>query len=224
MKESIIIGNLNCLCCKGSEERIAYILYPFNVLNDWIADAATRYGISIVEISGMVWDDDLTPWAAPGVPKGSPDFKGHAAQFLNTLQQTVIPEIEKRMQIQPLQRDLIGVSLSGLFTLWQWAECDTFLNIASLSGSFWYKDFTEWFGKNIPSDKKGKAYFLLGELEHKSEVPQFRCVNDATAMIVDDLKSRGVRVKFDMVSGNHYQFGLQRLDKAFSNLYLTDGF
>ncbi len=205
-------------------DRIAYILYPLDVLSDWIDTAAEKYNVSIVVITGMDWDDDLTPWAAPGVPKGSPDFKGLAAQFLNTLQHTVIPEIEEQLQVQPSQRDLIGVSLSGLFTLWEWVERDTFLNIASLSGSFWYKDFTEWFGKNMPSDKQGKAYFLLGELEHKSVVPQFRCVNDATAMIVDDLESWGVKVKFDMVPGNHYQFGLQRLDKAFNNLYLSGGF
>lgn len=223
MKNRIEIGNLTCLCCRHSSERIAYILYPMDVLSDWIEPAAKKYDVSIVVITGMDWDDDLTPWPAPGVPDGSPDFKGLAPQFLNTLQTTVVPAIEKHLQIQPAQRDLTGVSLSGLFTLWQWVECDTFMNIASLSGSFWYQGFAEWFDRNLPIGKQGKAYFLLGELEHESDVLQFRCVNEATDNIVENLRNARVKVKFDMVPGNHYQFLLQRIDKAFSNLYLTDG-
>ncbi len=224
MKRRIKIGKLDCLCCKQSEKRIAYILYPMDMLSDWIETAAKKYDVSIVVITGMDWDDDLTPWRLPGVPKGSPAFKGLASQFLYTLQHTVIPKVEKQLQIHPAERDLTGVSLSGLFTLWQWVECDTFLNIASLSGSFWFGGFTEWFCKNMPAGKRGKAYFLLGELENKSNVPQFRCVKDATVKIVDYLEAQGVKVKLDMVPGNHYQFGIQRLDKAFSNLYLTDSF
>lgn len=37
--------------------------------------------------------------------------------------------------------EMAGVSLSGLFALWQWLMNDTFRNIISLSGSFWYAGF-----------------------------------------------------------------------------------
>ncbi|MDE6638872.1 MAG: hypothetical protein K2K32_11640 [Muribaculaceae bacterium] len=42
--------------------------------------------------------------------------------------------------------------MSGLFALWQWMVCDTFRNIASLSGSFWYEGFMEWMkSRTIPT-------------------------------------------------------------------------
>lgn len=221
MTEMIKIGKLNCLCCKASGSKIAYILYPMDVLGSWIEQAAQSYGVTIVVITGMNWDDDLSPWPASGVPEGCSDFKGHAAEFLSKLQTQVIPEVESRLGIAAAERDLVGVSMSGLFTLWQWAVCDTFRNIASLSGSFWYEGFPGWFDKNFPSHKEGNTYFLLGELEHNSKVPQFTIINDATHKVVGVLKRHGVNVRFDMVPGNHYQFGIERLNKAFSFLYPT---
>ena len=76
--------------CPGSR-RVAYILYPMEALGGWLAQAATKYRISMVSITGMDWDNDLSPWPAPGEPPGSPDFQGLAPEFLATLTQKVAP-------------------------------------------------------------------------------------------------------------------------------------
>lgn len=214
------IANLDIMAVKESADRICYVLYPFDGLEDWIADTARRYGLSIVVVTGMDWDDDLTPWPAKGEPPGCPDFKGKASAFLATLVSDVIPKVEKCLGMDnDVERTLTGVSLSGLFTLWQWMVGDTFGNIISLSGSFWYDGFAEWIKSRKVPEKTGRAYFLLGNQEARSKVKAFQPVQTDTEEIVDYLKKNGIDCIFELVPGNHYQYGIQRLDRAFAWMF-----
>lgn len=218
------INNLRITAVKESADRICYVLYPPDYLGEWIEEAAQKYGVSIVAVTGMDWDDDLTPWPAEGQPPGSPDFRGNARTFLDTLLKEVLPETERRLGIaEDAERTLAGVSLSGLFTLWQWMVCDVFRNIMSLSGSFWYDGFVEWIESQPMPVKKGSAYFLLGNLEAKTNVKAFRPVQTDTVKIVDYLREKGIDDCFELVPGNHYQFGEQRLNRAFDWMYGTQG-
>lgn len=190
-----------------------------NILSDWIDDASRRYATAIVVITGMDWQNVFSPWPAPGVPKGSPDFKGESSEFLQTLSEQAVPGIETSLDVcGDIERSLVGVSMSGLFALWQWAVCDTFVNIASLSGSFWYEGFVEWFAHQDFSRKTGKAYFLLGDQETKAKA--FSTVGANTAEIVDSLRCQRVDVEFQSVPGNHYADPIPRLEKAFAGLFI----
>lgn len=215
------IANLKVAIVGESADRVCYVLYPFDGLGEWIEQAAQKYGVSLAVITGMDWDDDLTPWPAAGQPPGSPDFRGNAARFLSTLVSEVIPEVERRLGIPgDAERTLAGVSLSGLFTLWQWLTNDTFRNIISLSGSFWYAGFADWVMKQSVSGKTGRAYFLLGNREAKSSVRAFRPVQTDTERIVRYLQDNGVDAVFELVPGDHYQYAEERLDRAFSRMFL----
>lgn len=221
MKHRIQVGNLNCLCSMADVARgITYILYPMDMLGDWIETAAKKYGTAIVVITGMEWEDVFSPWPAEGVPKGSPDFKGQSPQFLQTLRKEVIPQVEKILCVgTPTERTLVGVSMSGPFAMWQWMLCDTFANIASLSGSFWYEGFIEWMrANNIPA-KSGVGFFLLGDRESKSKVKAFDSVGVNTAEIVEMLRSKGIRTIFESVPGDHYSNPIPRLDRAMEALF-----
>lgn len=221
MVRRIKIENLDCLCAfSGDKDKIAYILYPMDILSDWIVPAAEKYGTSIVVITGMEWQDAMSPWQADGVPEGSPDFKGSAPEFLNQLQHKVIPLIESAAGIERApERTLFGVSMSGLFALWQWMLCDTFTGIASLSGSFWYKNFLSWMKSLHIPEKHGKAYFLLGDKESRSKIKAFDSVAENTREIVTLLEGHGINTIFESVSGNHYSDPIPRLDKAFAAIY-----
>ncbi len=221
MATTIKIGNLNCLCsANGSADKIVYILYPLDYLSDWIEPAAKKYGVKIVVITGMDWQNVFSPWPAPGVPKGTADFKGESPEFLKLLQTEVIPKVEQSLGIpQNSERTLVGVSMSGLFTLWQWMICDTFRNIASLSGSFWYEGFIEWFRSQPNPHKSGKAFFLLGDKEAKSKIKAFNIVGANTAEIVETLKKDGVDTVFESVPGDHYADAIPRLNAAFDALF-----
>lgn len=222
MKETFEIEGLRCTCSGNCARRIAYILYPMDALADWIEPAAKRYGVDIVVITGMDWESAFSPWPAPGVPKGSADFKGGSPEFLQLLQSKVVPQIEARLGVSgAVERTLVGVSMSGLFALWQWMECDMFANIASLSGSFWYEGFVDWINSRPVPPKSGRAFFLLGDQESKSKVKAFATVADATDAIIARLRSGGIDVKFESVPGNHYSDPLGRLDRAFTALFLS---
>lgn len=194
--------------------RVCYVLYPMDVLGGWIDETAERYGVAVAVVCGMDWDNELTPWPAKGVPAGTADFKGEAGEFLKELTGVIVPEIDRRFGTgADVERTLVGVSLSGLFALWQWLVSDRFDNIVSLSGSFWYEGFASWvLRQNVV--KKGRAYFCLGDLESRTRVRAFQSVETDTREIVGYLKRSGVSLCFEMVPGNHYQNGLRRLDGA----------
>lgn len=220
MVSRIEIDNLKCLCAQsGSKGKIAYILYPMDILDGWIETAASKYRTTIVVITGMDWQNVFSPWPAKGVPKGCPDFMGESPDFLTRLQTKVIPQIESKLEIDAsAERTLVGVSMSGLFALWQWILCDTFANIASLSGSFWYEGFVDWIKSRQIPPKKGTAFFLLGEQEAKSRVKAFATVAENTQTIIALLDSRGIKTEFRSVPGNHYADPIPRLDEAFTAL------
>lgn len=223
MAQKIELNDMHCLCSDYiSSCKIAYILYPMDgFLDHWIESAAKKYRTTIAVITGMDWQNVFSPWPARGVPAGSPDFKGESIGFLNMLQHSLIPDIESALgyQANP-ERTLVGVSMSGLFALWQWCLCDTFDNIACLSGSFWYEGFMDWIRAHPVSHKRGRAFFLLGDQEAKSPIKAFQTVGINTEEIIDLLKNDDVKVRFQSVPGNHYSNPIPRLDAAFSALYI----
>lgn len=218
--QTLTIDNLRITAAGATPGRICYVLYPLDSLGDWIERAAKAHSVTIVAITGMDWDNDLTPWPAPGQPPGSPDFRGNADAFLSLLVGRVVPCVEQRLNISAgAERTLAGVSLSGLFALWQWMKNDTFRNIISLSGSFWYEGFAKWIKAQPAAQKTGRAYFLLGDQEAKTKVKAFQPVETDTREIVDYLHRNGVKEIFELVPGNHYQYGEQRLNRAFGWMF-----
>lgn len=218
--KTINIENLKCACVPNEgSKRVVYMIYPSVSVftEDWLQEQSEKCGCSIVIIyvGFNDWDNLLTPWAAPGVPKNSPAFKGEAAEFNQLLIERVIPVAEKALSISDIEeRDLIGVSLGGLFTLWQWMQFDTFRSIGCLSGSFWYEGFLDWFDKQPVPQKSGKAFFLLGTDEPKASVKAFQTVGKNTEAIVARLKSAGIPVEFEWVQGDHFANPVQRAEQA----------
>lgn len=70
---------------------------------------------------------------------------------------------------------------------------------------------------------KGKGYFLLGKEEALTNVKAFQPVKTDTMEIVDYLHRNGLDVLFELVPGNHYQFAIERLERAFSKMFLDKG-
>lgn len=209
-------------------DTITYLIYPsLEQLEDKLLERMAllhKINLAIVYVPAQDWNNALTPWPEPPEAKGFDPFGGDAPKFLDFLQHEIIPAVETKIKIK--DRDLVGVSLSGLFTLWQWMICDTFHNIASLSGSFWYQGFVNWFDSQIgsfsnpgQSEQKGKAYFLLGEEEPKAHIKAYQSVGENTLHVVAKLKEAGIDVTFEWVPGNHFSRPVHRLENALANLY-----
>lgn len=205
-------------------DRIVYIIYPAieGLSEEFFTRNVKKLGVTMaaVYVPADQWNNYLTPWPEPPEEKGFPPFGGQAAAFDKILTEEIIPEVERTAGVKPgTQRDLIGVSLSGLFGLWQWLQNDTFNSVGLLSGSFWYEGFIQWFDAQPVPDKKGKAYFLLGLQEPKAKIAAYRSVGVNTEQIVKRLKDSGIATTFQWVPGNHFSDPVRRLELALQALY-----
>lgn len=221
------IGDISVELHPARGNRVMYMLMPMSPDPAWIASQAARLGVSIAVITGMDWDNDLTPWPAPGQPPGEPDFQGLAPRFLALLTSRLLPSVENRLGLKSPDRTLCGISLSGLFAVWARTQTTVFRNIISVSGSFWYENFPSWLRTvTIPqlpstpdSRDPGKIYLSLGNKEANTPVLAFRSVATATASVTQTLRADGLDVTFRSVPGNHYQHAQSRLLLAFSAIF-----
>lgn len=226
MVRKIQIDSYTCdVAVNSASYKVAYMIYPHvdGFSSEWLEKMSSRFGISIVMVYVPLekWNDDLTPWPEPAEAKGKgfQPFAGDAGQFYSELTAKIIPEVEKVLgPAKVSERDLVGVSLAGLFTLWQWMQFYTFTSIACLSGSFWYEGFMSWFENREIPQNKGKAYFLLGTAEPNAKIKAYQSVGVNTEAISNRLKSSGIECRFDWVPGNHFANPIPRAEKALGYL------
>ena len=203
---------------KQSTDKICYMILPEGVKGDlcdglkWLSE---KYGISIVLIEDVNWNDDLTPWPAEGVFKKAKPFGGKAASFLDRLTHEIIPETEMDLGVEDAEKTLLGVSLSGLFAVWSAFNTDTFANIISISGSLWYDGFVEWMKEQTPSPQLKKVCMLLGEKEKNSKEKRMATVEERTLAATDILKAKSqAAISFELVEGTHFSPIMPRLERA----------
>lgn len=185
-----------------------------------LKELSEKYGVSIIVIPDVNWNDDMTPWATEGVFKKAKPFGGQAASFLDKLTNEIIPETEKTLSVEDAERTIMGVSLSGLFAVWVGFNTDAFTNIISISGSLWYDGFVEWMEKQTPSPCLKKVCMLLGEKEKNAKDKRMATVEERTRAAAKILKSNSqADVIFELVEGTHFSPILPRLERAFEVMY-----
>lgn len=224
MNKNITVKGIKCVCVANEEStRIVYMIYPNVDFFDekWLGLQSNKNHCAIVMVYVPLdkWNDYMTPWPEPGeTPKAKP-FAGEGADFLKILQNDIIPSAENTLGIDNLTaRNLVGVSLGGLFTFWQWMICDSFRSVACISGSFWYMGFMDWFERLTIPSRQGKAYFLLGSDEPKAHIKAFRSVGKDTEAIASALREAGIDTAFEWVPGNHFSNPIQRAEMALAHL------
>ena len=177
---------------------------------------ADRLEANFVVISGVNWEEDLTPWKAPGLKGG--EFAGKARYFLDMLKTDLFFNLEASMRIVKPERSILGVSLSGLFGVWASLSMPLFSAVGSVSGSLWYDGFLEWM-KEHKDTATGRYYFSLGEKEEDGKNKRLSSVEEATLEAVDLLKSVGKEVNFEYNEGNHFGPLIERIEKAIKGIY-----
>ena len=208
---------------KQNTNRICYMILPEGIREDLdvgLKELAGKYGVSIVVIPDVNWNDDLTPWPAEGVFKKAKPFGGRATSFLDKLTNEIIPEAEKSLGVENAERTIMGVSLSGLFAVWAGFNTDIFTNVISISGSLWYDGFTEWMEKQAPSPQLKKICMLLGEKEKNAKDRRMVTVEEKTHVVANILKSKSQAVvTFELIEGTHFSPIMPRLERAFETMY-----
>ncbi len=203
-------------------DRICYVILPEKLKeseHQWLKSMATRHEGNFVVISGVNWEEDLTPWKAPGLKTG--EFSGKAQYFLEMLKGDLFFNLEISLQIKKAERSLVGVSLSGLFAVWASISMPLFSSVSSVSGSFWYDGFLEWMKKNTDT-VTGRYYFSLGNKEKDGKNKRLASVEETTLEAVDLLKSVGKEVTFEYNEGNHFGPLIERIEKAINGIYTSE--
>ena len=218
MKTSRIYHELNLDIVTTESDDVCYVLLPERMKEadmTWLEEVVQKYPVNIVAISGMKWNDDLTPWKAPALNPKEEDFKGKAKNFLSSLLSDLFINTEQSLRLNHPKRHLIGISLSGLFALWASTETNKFNSVASISGSLWFDGFVEWFKEQ---ELLADRYFLsLGDKEVKAKNERLASIGTCTESILQIIQDKSKEVTFISDEGNHFEFFKERLEKAISS-------
>ena len=219
MKTSRIYHELNLDIVTTESDDVCYVLLPERMKEadmNWLEEVVQKYPINIVAISGMKWNDDLTPWKAPALNPKEEDFKGKAKDFLSSLLGDICVNTEQSLRLNHPKRYIIGVSLAGLFAVWASTKTNKFECVAPISGSFWYDGFVEWFKEQ---ELLAERYFLsLGDKEVKAKNERLASVGSCTESILQIIQDKGKEVTFVTDEGNYFEFFKERIEKAISSV------
>ncbi len=162
-------------------------------------------GFNLVTISGLHWNQELSPWPVATVVSKDDNFAGEAQLWLPVLTGKVVPQVEQLLDAPPLWRMLAGYSLAGLFAVWAAFQCDQFTRILSASGSMWYPGWLEYAHQHEPATPLLGVYLSVGDKESTSRNAVLQTVGERTQALADLLAGRGVNVKFELNPGNHFK-------------------
>jgi len=182
-----------------------------------IAGGITDADFSLLSVSELDWDADLTPWEAPGLGMNDEPFSGGAGRYLGYLTGTVMPLAEKEAGLEPSHRYLAGYSLAGLFALYAMYLPSPFTRFASMSGSLWFPGFRGFVEGNRPPTAD-RIYLSLGEREPKTRHPLTSKVGEETEAIYGILKSQVPDTVFEWNPGNHFTDPAGRTAKGIAHL------
>ena len=162
-------------------------------------------GFNLVTISGLHWNQELSPWPVETVVSRDDRFEGQADQWLSVLTGEVVPQVERLLDAPPVWRCLAGYSLAGLFAVWTAYRCDLFTRILSASGSMWYPGWLEFARDHELAVPLQGIYLSVGDKESTSRNAVLQTVGERTRQIADLMASRGIAATFELNPGNHFK-------------------
>lgn len=159
---------------------------------------------TLVTVSGLNWEAELSPWTAGNLFKYSEMFTGGADVYLQFLTQQVIPQAETGLN-GILWRGLAGYSLAGLFTVYALYKTYLFSRAASMSGSLWYPGFKDFALKNTLCKTPQHLYFSLGDKEARARNQYLKTVQQCTEELAAHYRSLGINTCYELNPGGHYR-------------------
>ena len=174
----------------------------------------TEEKFSLAAISGLNWDDEMSPWAIPPISKDDTPCTGGADKYLRTFEEIVLPEISAKLTTKPTYIAAAGYSLAGLFAVYSMYRTKIFSRIASASGSFWFPNFLDFAQENKILRVPEKIYFSLGDKEAKTKNKILQTVEDNTRRLENFYHTLDMETIFELNAGNHFQHTTERTAKA----------
>ncbi len=159
---------------------------------------------TLVTVSGLNWEAELSPWAAGNLFKYSEMFTGGADAYLQFLTQQVLPQAETGLN-GILWRGLAGYSLAGLFTVYALYKTDLFSRAASMSGSLWYPGFKDFALQNTLCKTPQHLYLSLGDKEARTRNQYLKTVQQCTEELAAHYRSLDINTYYELNPGGHYR-------------------
>ena len=178
-----------------------------------IYEAAQATGcppFTLVAISNLDWNRDMSPWDSPAAFKKGEPFTGGADGYLRLLVEEIMPEAEKELPGPPAWRGIAGYSLAGLFALYAIYQTDVFSRVGCMSGSLWFPGFKEYICSHEPKRRPDCIYFSLGHREANTRNPVLKTVQENTEAIHAFFQGQGIDTAFQLNPGNHFVQGIER--------------
>lgn len=164
---------------------------------------------TLVTVSGLNWEAELSPWAAGNLFKYSEMFTGGADAYLQFLTQQVLPQAEADLN-GILWRGLAGYSLAGLFTIYALYKTDLFNRAASMSGSLWYPGFKDFALQNTLCKTPQHLYLSLGDKEARARNQYLKTVQQCTEELAVHYRSLSINTFYELNPGGHYRDIIKR--------------
>ena len=180
------------------------------------------HGFNLVTISGLHWNQELSPWAVETVVSRDDRFTGGAPDMLSLLTGEIVPQVERLLDTPPTWRLLAGYSMAGMFTVWTAFQTDIFSRILSASGSMWYPGWLEYAREHELAAPLQGAYLSVGEQESTSRNAVLQTVGERTQAVAALLAERGIPTKFELNPGNHFKNPPLRVVKGINWLLQLD--
>lgn len=193
--------------CASSEDAPLVVLNCFGDEGEMVAselDKLVCVPYSLLAVTVSDWNDSLSPWKAPAVFKGEPDFGCGADEYIAELVDEIVPAACSEAGLKPSAVYIAGYSMAGLFALYSLYKTDFFAGCASCSGSLWFPGFYEFASEHEFASAPSKLYLSLGDREAKTKNPVMATVEDKTRGISERYKAKGYDVFFEMNQGGHF--------------------
>ena len=165
---------------------------------------------TLVAVSNLDWNHDMTPWGSPAAFKKGAPLTGGADDYLRLLVEEIIPRAENELPGPPAWRGIAGYSLAGLFALYAICQTDVFSRVGCISGSLWFPGFKEYIFSHEPKRRPDCIYFSLGDKEAKTRNPLLKTVQENTKEIQTFYQNKGIDTMFQLNPGNHFVQGMER--------------
>ena len=159
---------------------------------------------SLLAVTVSDWNAALSPWKAPAVFKGEPDFGGGADEYIAELVSAIVPSACSEYGLQPRAIYIAGYSMAGLFALYSLYKTDMFAGCAACSGSLWFPGFSEYVREHKVAAAPSRIYLSLGDRESKTKNPVMAAVEDNMRDISEFYSSKGYEVLFELNQGGHF--------------------
>lgn len=195
---------------------------PLVLLNSYmefgedILHSCQRHGcraFQLLSVSGLAWDQCLSPWPAPKTVSDEDDFTGGAQAYSRWLSETVLPYA--RGELGEVECTVLGgYSMGGLFAVYAPYVTGDYDRIISASGSLWYPGFLK-YARTTPFVRRPQSiYFSLGNQESRTKHPALATTQTNTEELSEYYAGLGIDTVFELNPGNHYQDAPARMAKG----------